>query len=135
MYYNKKKLALSIMWIVLGVAFLTLSITGICDDSIFAGIGGGWIGVGLVQVIRNRRYNTNEEYKEKIDIESTDERNRFIRMKAWSLAGYLFILISGITCMGLMIAELTVYGQIVCYCMCAVLCLYWISYMILQKKY
>ena len=68
------------------------------------------------------------------DIEYTDERNRYIRMKAWSWAGYLFVIGAAIVSIVLFIMKQTVYGQIISYCMCAILVLYWVSYIILQKK-
>lgn len=134
MYYNWKKLVVSIMWVVIGVTLLVLGITGVTDDTIISGLGGGWLGVGLMQIYRNVKYHTNAEYKEKIDISYTDERNRYIRMKAWSYAGYLFILGSAILSIVLYFNKMTVYGQIISYCMCAFLALFWISYMVLQRK-
>lgn len=134
MYYNWKKLVVSIIWVVIGATLLALGITGVTDDTIFSGVGGGWLGIGLMQIYRNVKYNTNKEYKEKIDISYTDERNRYIRMKAWAFAGYFFIIGAAIVSIVLFVNKLTVYGQIVSYCMCAVLVLYWISYVIMLKK-
>jgi len=135
MYYNKKKMAISIMWVIIGTVLLVLDIIGVINNPIYSGIGGGWLAVGIMQIIRNIKYNTNEDYKEKIDIEYKDERNGYLRMKAWSWASYLFIIGAAIVCIVLFIMKMTDYGQIVSYCMCSVLALYWISYMILCKKY
>ena len=41
MYYNNKRFALSIFWLVLGVVLLVLSLTEVLDSSIYAGFGGG----------------------------------------------------------------------------------------------
>ena len=135
MYYNKRKMAVSIVWIIIGITLLVLELTGVSDNSIYSGMGGGLLGVGIMQVVRNVKYHSNQEYKEKIDIEYSDERNKYIRMKAWSWAGYLFIFVSAIVSIVLFLAEMTQYGQIVSYCMCAVLVLYWVSYIALQRKY
>ena len=135
MYYNKKKRIVSILWIILGAALLIMDITGVLDNSIFSGMGGGLLAIGIMQIVKNVKYNSNAEYKEKVDIAYEDERNRYLRMKAWAWAGYLFILGAAIVSIVLFVAKLTMYGQIVSYCMCAVLALYWISYMVLQKKY
>lgn len=135
MYYNKKKLAVSIMWVIIGAALLILDIAGIINNPVYSGLGGGWIAVGIMQIVRNIKYNSDGEYKEKVDVAYNDERNGYIRMKAWSWAGYLFIIGSAILCIVLFVLKQTMYAQIVSYCMCAVLALYWISYMYLQKKY
>lgn len=135
MYYNTRKLAVSIMWVLIGIALLVLSFTEVLDDSIYSGMGGALIAVGVIQIIRNVKYHTNDEYKEKIDIAAEDERNSYIRMKAWSWAGYIFILAAAIVSLVLFVMNMNVYGQIVSYCLCSVLVIYWVAYLILQKKY
>ncbi len=135
MYYNKKKLMVSIMWVVVGAALLILDIAGVINNPIYSGIGGGWLAIGIMQIYKNLKYHSNTDYKEKIDVEYTDERNRYIRMKAWSWAGYLFIIGAAISSLVLFVLDMTLIGQILSYCICAVLVLYWGAYMILQKKY
>lgn len=134
MYYNKRKLFVSIMWVIIGAAFLILNSVGVIDNPVCSGMGGGWIAIGCMQIYRNLKYHSNQEYKEKIDIEYTDERNRYLRMKAWSWAGYLFIIASAIVCIVMFVMKQTVYGQLLSYCICSVLGLYWVSYIVLQKK-
>lgn len=134
MYYNKRKMLVSIMWVILGAALLILDIVGITDNSICSGLGGGWLAIGAMQIYKNLKYHSNEEYKEKIDIELSDERNRYIRMKAWSWAGYLFIIGAAIVSIILYVMQEMVYGQILSYCVCSVLIFYWGSYIFLQRK-
>lgn len=135
MYYNKKKMIISIMWVIIGAALLVLDIIGVMDDPAYSGMGGALLVIGIMQIYKNLKYHSNEEYKEKIDIEYKDERNGYIRMKAWSWAGYLFIIGSAVVSIVLFVMKMTLIGQIISYCMCAVLVLYWISYLVLQKKY
>ena len=134
MYYNKRKLIISSMWIVLGIVFIVLDIMGIATDSAFTAIGAAWIVVGALQIYKNIKYHTNEDYKEQIDIACSDERNKFIRMKAWSYAGYLFVLGSAVVSIVLFLSGITVYAQILSYCMCSILVVYYIAYLYLQKK-
>ena len=134
MYYNNKRLLLSIFWIVLGIVILIMAMTEKLE-AVYGGMGGALIAVGAMQVMRNLRYRNNPEYREKIDIESNDERNRYIRMKAWSYTGYITIL-------GLCAAGIVFYyvmgnkelGQPVMTTVCFMLVVYWISYYILSKK-
>lgn len=134
MYYNKKKLFVSIMWVIIGLSLLILDIIGVIDNPIFSGMGGGWLVIGIMQIYKNLKYHSNEEYKGKVDIEYTDERNRYIRMKAWAWAGYIFIITAGITSIVLFILNMTLIGQILGYCICAILVVYWVAYLILQKN-
>ena len=77
---NNRRLVLSIFWVVLGLVLVVLSIAEVLDSSVYAGMGGALTAVGALQVIRNLRYRGNEEYREKVDTEVNDERNRFLRM-------------------------------------------------------
>ena len=135
MYYNNKKLALSIFWVILGAVLLGLSTAGVLDSTMYGGMGGGLIAVGALQIARNLKYKKDPEYREKIDTEENDERNRFLRMKSWSWAGYIVILVE---CIGVIVAmimgERTV-QLVLSYSVCLILCVYWISYLVLSRKY
>ena len=135
MYYNKRKLIISILWVAIGITLLVMEMTDMINDSIYAGMGGGFLVIGIMQIIRNFKYNSNKEYREKIDIESSDERNRYLRMKAWSWAAYIFVAVAAIVSIVLFVMKKNQTGQIISYSMCALLLLYWISYMILRRKY
>lgn len=134
-YFNNKKLALSIFWIVLGIILIAVDMAGIVGSEILSGMGGGFIGVGALQVVRNLKYRNDTEYKTKIDIEANDERNQYLRMKAWSFAGYMFVIIAAVVSLVLMFIGRMEIGQTVSYCLCAELALFYISYIVLKKKY
>ena len=133
--YNNKRLALSIFWVVLGVVLVTLSIAEVVDSSLYAGMGGALATVGALQLMRNLKYRKDPEYREKIDIELKDERNGFIRMKSWSWAGYMTVILEGIA-----VIVATVRGEetirlVLSYSVCLVISAYWISYLVLSRKY
>ena len=132
--YGRRKIILNIFWIILGAVLLVLSMTKTLNE-LYAGMGGGLIGVGIIQLIRGIRYNTDKDYRENYDTEAEDERNRFIRMKAWSWAGYIFVLAAGVVCLVCMIMGQTLYSQLAGYAVCLLVCLYWVSYMVLSRKY
>ena len=135
MYYNNKRLALNIFWIVLGVILIVLSVTEKLDSSIYAGMGGALAAVGALQLARTVKYRKDAVYREKVDTEISDERNRFLRMKSWSWAGYCTILIEGIGVIIAMISGERTIQLILSYSMCLILVIYWISYVILSRKY
>ncbi len=135
MFYNNKRLALSVFWVLLGAALVALSVAEILDSSVYAGMGGALIAVGALQIARNLKYRKDPEYREKIDTEIGDERNSFIRMKSWSWAGYLTVLVEGIG-----VVAATVRGQetartVLSFSVCLIITVYWVSYMILKRKY
>lgn len=135
MYYNNKRLALTVFWIVLGAVLVVLTVTEVLDSSIYSGMGGALMAVGTLQLIRAVKYRKDSEYKEKVDTELGDERNRFLRMKSWSWAGYFTILIEGIgAIIAMVLGERTV-QLVLSYSVCLVLVIYWIAYVILSKKY
>lgn len=135
MYYNNKRLALSVFWIILGASLFILSITGVIVSALYSGMGGALMAVGILQVIRNLKYRKNSTYKEKVDIEFTDERNKYLRMKAWSWAGYLVVLIEAIAGVVAAVQGQHLIQQILFYSICLIVFIYWISYLVLSKKY
>lgn len=135
MYYNKKKLTLSIVWIVLGAALLALSIADVLDSSFYSGFGGGFLAVGVLQLIRNVKYGRNAEYREKVDVEQNDERNRFISMKTWSWTGLILILTFGIGVIVSLIIGQHMLQLFFAYSICFILLVYWITYLIVSRKY
>ena len=133
--HNNGKLALSIFWTVLGAVLLGLSVANVLDSTIYAGMGGALLAVGILQVIRNLRYRTDAAYQEKIDTEVNDERNIFLGMKSWSWTGRAIVLVE---CIGILVAMAL--GQqtvqlVLSYSVCAILVIYWVTFMILAKKY
>ena len=132
---SNKRLVLSIIWVVIGIALLVLSIAGALDSTLYAGMGGALIAVGILQIIRNVRYRTDAAYREKWDTEVSDERNRFLRMKSWSWAGYIVVLVEAMGVIVAMIMGKETVQMILCYSVCLILCAYWISYLVLSRKY
>ena len=135
MYYNNKRLILSIFWIVLGAALIVFSMTEVLDSSLYAGMGGALMAVGVLQAVRNVRYRKDPEYREKIDTERNDERNRFLAMKSWSWAGYLVVMIEGVGGVIAMILGKRDLQLIFSYQVCLIIFLYWLCYLFLKRKY
>ena len=123
-----------IICLVLAVVLFGLGYLGIVDE-FWSGMGWGLLAIGVVRLVQMYRFRKNDEYREKMETEVTDERNRFIRNKAWAWAGYSFILIAACA-----VIVLKVMGQdLLClaasYAVCLMVLLYWGAYMILRKKY
>ena len=131
---NNKRFIASIVEIILGFALWICSAIGMID-SYWGGMGGGLMGVGIVFLIRSIRYKRDPEYKEEYDVEMNDERNKFIRLKAWSWAGYLYMMLAAV---GSIAFKLMGREDLMFFCsgsVCLVLVLYLISYVIVKNKY
>ena len=133
MKFNKRLIA-NITEIVIGVILTICGATGLLD-SYWSGMGTALIVVGGLMMIRQVRYSTNAEYKESVDVEIQDERNKFLRMKAWSWAGYFSVLIGAVASIVLRILGQDQLSQCTGLSVCLLMVLYCASYLILKKKY
>ena len=124
----------SLCFIVIGMMLMGVSYAGLVDEY-WSGLGTGLFAAGVVQIIRWIRYWTNDAYKAQVDVEAHDERNRFISGRAWAWAGYLYVLVGAAATVVFRIAgneELSVMAGI---SVCILMVLYWLSWMLLRRKY
>ena len=132
--YDNKRLFLSVFWVILGAVLLILAVTEKLD-SLYAGMGGGLLVVGALQIARNLRYRRDPAYREKIDTEVSDERNRFLRMKSWSWAGYITVIAEGIAAVVAAVRGQETVQMVLSYSVCLLIGAYYISYLVLSRKY
>lgn len=132
--YDNKRLFLSIFWVILGAVLLILAVTEKLDSR-YAGMGGGLLVVGALQIARNLRYRRDPAYREKIDTEVSDERNRFLRMKSWSWAGYITVIAEGIAAVVAAVRGQETVQMVLSYSVCLLIGAYYISYLVLSRKY
>ena len=135
MYYDNRKLALSIFWLVLGLVLVILSVMGVIDDSVYSGMGAALMVVGGLQIWRNLKYRRDPEFREKIDIQAGDERITSLRLRSWAWTGYATVMAAAVGSLIAMWAGQPVVQQTLLYVVCFVLVVYWVSYLILNKKY
>ena len=129
-----RRIIACIIYSILGVALMILGMLEIVD-SFWSGMGGALIAVGIVRMIHIGRYRSDEAYRENVEIEANDERNRFIRNKAWAWAGYLFIIIAAISTIVLRLLGQDLLSIAAGFTVCILALLYWICYLVLKKKY
>ena len=130
----KDRRILSVGWIVVGLVLIGLAFAGVVDE-FWNGMGFALAIVGALQLLRYHRFNKNEAYREKMEIEVNDERNHFIRNKAWAWSGYLFIIICGVGTILFKIIGNETLSMASALAVCLMLVLYWISYYVLKRKY
>ena len=123
-----------IIYLILGVALMVLGMLEVLD-SFWSGMGGALIAVGVIRMIHILRYRYDEAYRENMEIETKDERNQFIRNKAWAWAGYLFVLIAAISTIVLKLLGQDLLSIAAGFAVSILVLLYWVCYWVLKKKY
>ena len=133
MSMNKREIS-NVAEIVIGLVLTLCGHFGVIDEY-WSGMGTALVFIGFIMLLRQRRYKTNEEYKEKVDIEINDERNKYLRVKAWAWAGYLFVLLGAAGSIIFRILGNTAYSVFYGLAVCLLMIIYWISYLLLKRKY
>lgn len=70
-----------------------------------------------------------------MDVELQDERNNYLRIKAWSWSGYLFVLIAAFGSIIFKILDMDTYSIMAGSAVCLLAVLYWVSFFVLRRKY
>ena len=131
---QKIKLSFNIVYVIIGCILIGLSVFEKLD-SFWSGMGSALLVVGLINLLKIHRLNKNEEYREKLEIEVSDERLQFIRNKAWAWSGYLFVLISAVACIVFKVMNLDQLSLYASFSVCLVVVLFWASHAIIKRKY
>ena len=131
---RKIRMIASVIEVVIGITLFVCSFLNLVDEY-WSGFGVAMLVVGVLFLLRNIKYHTNENYREEIDTQNNDERNKFISMKAWSWAGYLFVIIAAVGTFVFKFMDKEELMMLASGSICLVVLLYWRSYMILRKKY
>ena len=131
---RKEKLIVSIIEIIVGGALLISSLFGVVDE-FWSGMGTSLFIIGVIFLSKNIKYKTNKEYREKLDIETNDERNKYISLKAWAWAGYIFVLLGGVGTIIFKLIGKEDLMMVASASVCLIMILYWISHTVLKKKY
>ena len=129
-----KRIYMSVFWVVLGGVLVGLELARRVDE-FWGSMGFALLIVGLLQIVRLVRYQRNEDYREKVDVQDKDERNRFLANKAWAWAGYWFVLICAV---GTIALKLMGKEELMMFCsgaVCLMMLLYWACYTVLKHKY
>lgn len=136
---KNRYLPLAVLYIVLGIAlFVSCQIVDLGNSTlaqILPGMGGALFGVGIVRLVMGIKLEKDAEYRENYEIRINDERNRYLRMKAWSWAGYVFVLIAAVATIVFAVADRKELMMLASGGLCIMLVLYWVSYIIVRKKY
>lgn len=131
---NDRRVIAAICYIVLGAVLLVLGMMEMVDE-FWSGMGGALVVMGVLRMVQFFRYRNNEEYREKTEIAAKDERNHYIRNKAWAWSGYIFVLIAAVATIAFKIAGQETLSFAASMAICLLLVLYWVSFLVLSRKY
>lgn len=132
--YQRRKAIIGVISVLAGIVLLVSHfLTG--TDDYWSGMGTGLLAAGAVLLIRSFRYDRDQDYRELVDMEQADERNRFLATKAWAWAGYLFLMAAAAASIIAMLAGQSAYAVAASGCICLLLVFYIASYFILRRKY
>ena len=123
-----------IVMLVTGLALLVAAFAGKVD-AFWNGMGSALVIVSALRLLKSYRLSKNDAYREKQEIEASDERNQYIRIKAWSWTGYFFIIISGLATIIFKLVGQDLLSFAASGAVCLMLILYWVAFLVLRKKY
>ena len=128
------RLAASVIEILIGLALVIGGKIGGVDPY-WSGAGSALIAVGAIFLFWQIRYRTNETYRQTVDVEVNDERNRYLAMKAWSLAARLFVITAAVASLVLKLKGEDALSEAAGLSVACIVCFYWFSYLYLRKKH
>lgn len=130
---NRRWIA-SVVEIALGLVLTVCGALGVVD-TYWSGMGGGLLGVGVIQLVRYLRYYSNETYKSKVDVEVNDERNKFIALRAWAWAGFWYVMAGAVGSIAFQVLGKPELATMAGGSVCLLMAFCWISRIYLRRKY
>ena len=130
---NRRWIA-SVVEIALGLVLTVCGALGLVD-TYWSGMGGGLLGVGIIQLVRYLRYYNNETYKSKVDVEVNDERNKFIALRAWAWAGFWYVIAGAVGSIAFQVLGKPELATMAGGSVCLLMAFCWISRIYLRRKY
>ncbi len=138
MEYKKKlkiRLIISIVLLAIGIGIIiTSSILG-DKNNFFSPFG---LALATISIVRIRNYfiiTKSEERLKKQEIAERDERNLLIANKAKSISFYIYTILSCLSVIALQLLNKNEFATYISMSICVMLLIYWISYLIIRKKY
>ncbi len=131
----KQRQIIAVSYIVLGLILVIADLLKGFENYFFFSFGIALLMMGALRLHRNRKITANEQTMRKQELAEKDERTRMISERARSWAFSLSITISGILVIVLNFMGLTEQALPFAWYVCGMVALYWVCWMIIQKKY
>ncbi len=128
----KTRLILAIIYILSGIALISLSIFS--ENEFISSFGLVVFVIGIARLVQNKRITKNAETLKKREIAETDERNVMLWTKARSMAFSVYILLSAFAIVVLNILNMNIVADVIAYSLFGFFVIYWICYFIIRLK-
>ena len=134
---NQKKWA--ILWVIVGAA-LWIIFTAIGGEDfrsgLLSGMGSAFIVVGVIRLVRVRRWEKDPEKAADYEAALKDERTAYVSNKARSMTFFISVyvqLAAGL--IAIFVFDQKLLGQVLCYLTCFQCLLFTVLYRVYNKKY
>lgn len=137
MDYKKKlksRLYIAITYIALGIMMIAGTFVTKTDNDFISAFGFAMVVMGIVRIRNYFIITKNEETIRKQGIAETDERNLSIQSKAKSATFSIYTMLSGAAVIVLSFLELHEEAKWISYSVLLLVAIYWICYLVYQKK-
>ena len=131
----KQRLYIAVSYIVIGLALIAADALNHFENQFFFSFGITLIVMGILRLLRHRKVTKDEASIRKQKLAETDERTLMMAEKARSWAFSYSILIAGIAVIVLSLLGKHDAALPFAWYVCGMVVLYWIFWLILQKKY
>ncbi len=138
MEFKKKlrnRLLIHIGWGFLGLALIIVWLVSGSKNEFFFPFGVALITISVLRTIRYQKITKDEKTIRRQELAENDERYRMMSERARSWAFSLYILLSGIAVIVLSVLGHHDQARPVAWSVCIMTLLYWLCWLIIQKKY
>ena len=131
----RQRLCLAVSYCVIGLVLIAVYFLGDTENYFINSFGFALLGIGIVRIIQNRKITKSEETMHKREIMESDERNRMIAERAKSWVFSFSTMAAGIVVIVLSVLGRHEQAQPFSWFLCLMVALYWIFWLIANKKY
>lgn len=130
----KSRLYIAVVYVAVGIMMIAGAFIMKTDNEFISSFGIILTVIGIARIKNYFMITSNEEHIRKQEIVETDERNLLILHKAKSTAFSVYVLILGAAVIILSFFGMGETAKWISYSVCLLVFVYWICYLIYQKK-
>ena len=125
----------AVSYCVIGLVLIIVFLLGEMENYFINSFGFALLGIGISRIIQNRKITKSDESMYKREIMEFDERNRMIAERAKSWVFSVSVMMAGFVTIVLSVLGYHEQAQPFAWFVCLMVALYWIFWLIANKKY
>lgn len=130
----KLRLCLAVLYILLGITSIIVYTFNLGEDTVLLTFGTAFTAMGVLRVIRYFKITRNPESVRRRKTEESDERIIAIVRRAKAVAFGVYTFGAAILVIVLEFSGKSSLASVIALNICAIVFIYWLSYIILQKR-